>query len=99
MEALTPPAQLSEWHLLTIEGFRTIQAVVDIQPKDDVIEFASFIQIAVASADLEEKSSEATAGLPEDVRQQMIDAGCMDPEDAGNDFESATQIARTLRSH
>ena len=52
MEALTPPAQLSEWHLLTIEGFRTIQAVVDIQPKDDVIEFASFIQIAVASADL-----------------------------------------------
>ena len=36
LEALTPPAQLSEWHLLNIEAYRTAQAGVDTQPKDDV---------------------------------------------------------------
>ena len=87
MEALTPPAQLSEWHLLNIEGFRTIQAVVDIQPKDDVIDFANFILIAAASADFEEKISKAAARLPEDVRQPMIEAGCIDPADVPDDNE------------
>ena len=89
-EALTPPAQLSEWHLLNIEGYRTTQALVDIQPKDDVIDFGSFLLIAVASADLadlEEKFSEIAARLPEDVRQQMIEAGCIDPADVPDDYE------------
>ena len=87
LDALTPPAQLSEWHLLTIESFRTIQAVVDIQPKDDVIDFGSFLLIAAASADLEEKLSEAAARLPEDIRQQMIEADCILPEDVSDDFD------------
>ena len=43
LEALTPPAQLSEWHLLNIEAYRTAQAILDIQPKDDVIDFNSFL--------------------------------------------------------
>ena len=93
LEALTPPAKLSEWHLLNFEGIRTIQALIDMQPKDDVIDIAFFFQLAAVSADLEEKLGEATARLPEDVRQQMIEAGCIDPEDAGNDFEGATRIA------
>ena len=82
-----PPAQLSEWHLLNIEGYRTTQALVDIQPKDDVIDFGSFLLIAVALADLEEKFSEIAARLPEDVRQQMIEAGCIDPADVPDDYE------------
>ena len=97
LDALTPPAQLSEWHLLNIENYRTIQAVVDIQPKDDVIDFANFLLIAAASADLGEKLSEAAARLPEDLLQQMVDAGCIDPDvvpdEYGYDFESATRIA------
>ncbi len=103
LEGVTPPAQLSEWHLLNIEGFRTIQAVVDLQPKDDVIDFANFILIAAASADFEEKIIEAATRLPEDVRQQMIEAGCIDPadvpydyedvpDDHGNDIDDATAI-------
>ena len=87
MEGVTPPAQLSEWHLLNIEGFRTIQAVLDLQPKDDVIDLANFILIAAASADFEEKIIEAAARLPEDVRQSMIEAGCIDPEDVPDDNE------------
>ena len=38
-EALTSPAQLSEWHLLNIEAYRTAQAVIDTQPTDDVMDF------------------------------------------------------------
>ena len=96
MEALTPPAQLSEWHLLNIEGFRTIQAFVDLQPKDDVIDVARFFLMAAISADSEEKLRAAAARLPEDVRRQMIEAGCIDPEDVpddhGNDIDDATAI-------
>ena len=90
LEALTPPAQLSEWHLLNIEGFRTVQAVLDLQPKDDVIGFADFILIAAAAGDLEEKLDEVSARLPEDVRRQMIEVGCIDPEDVPDDREDAT---------
>ena len=90
LEALTPPAQLSEWHLLNIEGFLTIQAFVDSQPKNDVIDFGSFLLMAAASADSEEKLREAAARLPEDIRQQMIEAGCIDPEDVSDDFEGVS---------
>ena len=90
MEALTPPAQLSEWHMLTIKSFRTVQAVLDLQPKDDVIGFADFILIAAAAGDLEEKLDEVSARLPEDVRRQMIEVGCIDPEDVPDDREDAT---------
>ncbi len=97
MEALTPPAQLSKWRLLNIENFRAIQAVFDAQRKDDVIDFATLMLIGVAAADLEEKLGEVAARLPEDVLQQMIEAGCIDPDvvpyDYVNDFESATRIA------
>ena len=104
LEALTPPAELSEWHSQYVESIRTAQAILDTQPKDDVMDFASFILIAAVSADLEEKLGEVSARLPEDVRQQMIEAGCIDPEDLpdnyeavpddhGNNLESATRIA------
>ena len=92
-EALTPPAQLSEWHLLNIEAYRTTQALVDIQPKDDVVDFNSSFLIAVGD-DFGEKLSEAAARVPKDVRQPMIEAGCIDPEDVpddyGNDIDDAT---------
>ena len=85
-EALTPPAQLSEWHLLLIEGFRTIQAFVELQPKDDVIDFVRFFLMAAVSADSEEQLSEAASRLPEDVLQRMIEAGCIDPDVAPDDY-------------
>ena len=102
-EALTPPAQLSEWHLLNIAAYRTAQALVDIQPKDDVVDFASSFLTAVELAFIEELR-EAAARAPEDVRQQMIEAGCIDPDavpgdyedvpdDHGNDIDDATVAA------
>ena len=104
LEALTPPVQLSEWHLLNIENFRTFQAFADLLPKDDVINFILWFLSAGVSADSEEKLSEAAARLPEDVLQQMIEAGCIDPEDLpssdgdgpddhGDDIDDATAAA------
>ena len=96
-EALTPPAQLSEWHLLNIENFRTMQAVFDTYPKDDVIDLANLLLIAAAADELEGKLGEVAVRLPEDVLQRMIEAGCIDPDvapyDYVNEFESATRIA------
>ncbi len=90
--------------MLYVESIRKIQAIADIQPSDEVMDFSSLILIGAASADLEEKLNEVAARLPEDVHQQMIEAGCTDeedmpdnyeavPDDHGNDFESATRIA------
>ncbi len=50
MEALTPPAQLSEWHLLSIEALRTIQAIYDLFPKHDVIDNAAIEEFLLAIA-------------------------------------------------
>ena len=90
LEALTPPAQLSEWHLLNIENYRTIQAVFDTYPKDDVIDFANLLLIAAAADELEGKLGEVAVRLPEDIRQQMIEADCIDPEDVSDDFEGVS---------
>ena len=86
LEALTPPAQLSEWHLLNISTYRTIQAVLDTQPKDDVIDFANLLIIGGAAVELEEKLGEVAARLPEDVLQQMIEASCIDPDYVPDDY-------------
>ena len=59
-EALTPPAQLSEWHLLNIEAYRMAQAVLDTQPTDDVIDFNN-PTMNTAEDDFEEKLREAVA--------------------------------------
>ena len=50
LEALTAPAQLSEWHLLSIEALRTIQAIYDLFPKHDVIDNAAIEEFLLAIA-------------------------------------------------
>ena len=111
MEALTPPVQLSEWHLLNIEAYRTAQAGVDTQPKDDVM--VDNPTINAVGDDFVEKLREAAARVPKDVLQQMIEAGCIDPDsvpddhedvpdDHGNDIDDATAISsgnRCSRAH
>ena len=101
-EALTPPAQLSKWHLLNIEAYRMAQAVIDTQPTDDVMDFDN-PTMSAAGDDFEEKLREAAARVPKDVFQRMIEAGCIDsylvpddyadlPDDHGNSEGDATAI-------
>ena len=105
LAALAPPAQLSEWHLLNIENYRTLQVLIDMQPKDDVVDSATLVPIVFASlAEFREKLGESAVRLPVDVRQQMIEAGCIDPadlpsviadgsDDHGNAIDGATSAA------
>ena len=103
LEALTPPAQLSEWHLLNIETLHFIQAFVDLQPRDDVISFIFWVILSGVSAASEEELGEVAIRLPADILQRMMEAGCIDPEDLpsaigevpddhGDDIDSATAI-------
>ena len=105
LEALTPPAQLSEWHLLNIEAYRTAQAGVDTQPKDDVM--VDNPTINAVGDDFVEKLREAAARVPKDVLQQIIEAHCINPDSVpddyadvpdgqGNDIDSATVAAVIL---
>ena len=105
LEALTPPVQLSEWHLLNIEAYRIAQAGVDTQPKDDVM--VNNPTMNAVGDDFVEKLREAAARVPKDVLQRMIEAGCIDPDvvgddyadvpdGQGNDIDSATVAAATL---
>ena len=105
LEALTPPAQLSEWHLLNIEAYRIAQAGFDTQPKDDVM--VNNPTINAVEDDFVEKLREAAARVPKDVLQQMIEAHCINPDfvpddyadvpdGQGNDIDSATVAAATL---
>ena len=87
LEAMVPPADLVEWHHLYIELFRTVQAMFNRFPKDDVIDNAKIDEFLLAVAPdleekysgLEEKLSEIAVRLPEHLRQQMIEVGCLDP--------------------
>ena len=68
-----------------------------------VIDLANLLLIAGAADELEGKLGEVVVRLPEDVLQQMIEAGCIDPDvvpydyadvsdDHGNDIGDATAI-------
>ena len=50
LEAMVPPADLVEWHHLYIELFRTVQAMYDRFPKDDVIDNAKMDEFLLAVA-------------------------------------------------
>ena len=86
---MVPPADLVEWHFLNIEAFRTIQAVLDTQPKDDVMDLTSSLLVAARSA-LIEKLREAAARVPKDVRQQMIEADCIFSEAVPDEYEDVS---------
>ena len=75
LEAMVPPAEVVEWHLLYIELFRTFQAVYDILPEDDLEDIAvvkEFLQTEGRDFEerytgLEEQLSEVALRMPDQV--------------------------------
>ena len=103
LEAIIPPVELAEWHWERVEVFRTVEEILNHYPKDEVVDFAGMLLIAAASTELVEKLGEVAAGLPQEVLEQLIEAGCVDPgdlpvfdeferDDHGNSFAGATRI-------
>ena len=106
LEALTPPAQLSEWHLLSIRALRTVHAIFDLFPKDDVIDTSVINEVLLAIAPdleeeysaLEEQLSEVAVRLPAALRQQMIEVDCLDPHIVPGDYDEPDDHGNNFES-
>ena len=79
LETLVPPPLVAEWHRVNIDNYRTMQAVLDLEPQDDIIEFANLLVLSGAADELDAAAAEIAARLPDDIITDMIDAGCIDP--------------------
>ena len=102
MSPLAPPSEVADWHNKSLEVAKGLKGLVDSQPDDKVIGI-EFFAIATELEGLQEALTLAENALPADIRQQMTDAGCIDPEpssgsgtepdDHGNGIDTATTVA------
>ena len=103
LETLVPPPLLAEWHGVNIDNYRTMQAVLDLEPQDDIIEFANLLVLSAAADELDAAAAEIAARLPDDTITDMMHAGCIDPsllpyhevetfDDDGDQIDLATRI-------
>ena len=75
IEAVIPPAEVAEWHNKLLSVLQNAIDIVDLLPEDDTIDFGTVLFVGVTFlADMEE----VEARLPDDVRRQMISAGCIE---------------------
>ncbi len=102
MSPLAPPSEVADWHNKSLEIAKGLKGLVDSQPDDKVIGI-EFFAIATELQGPQEALTLAENALPADIRQQMTDAGCIDPEpssgsgtepdDHGNGIDTATTVA------
>ena len=75
LEAVIPPAEVAEWHNKLLSVLQNAIDIVDLLPEDDTIDFGTVLFVGVTFvADMEE----VEARLPDDVRRQMVSAGCIE---------------------
>ena len=75
MEAVIPPAEVAEWHNKLLSVLQNVIDILDQLPEDDTIDFETALLVALTvQADMEE----VEANLPDDVRRQMVSAGCIE---------------------
>ena len=79
--ALVPPAEVADWHNRSLEILQTFKGLVDSQPEDQVIGI-EFFGIAAVLEGLQEAVTQAENELPDDVRQRMVEAGCVEDPSA-----------------
>ena len=79
---MVPPAEISEWHQATLASFETLEAAISVFPEDDEIDFLTQFAISTALELEEAKIQAAEESMPEGVRQQLVEDGCVDDPDA-----------------
>ncbi len=87
MSSLAPPAEVADWHNEVLELAKATKGLVDSQPEDKVIGI-EFFAIAVELQGLQEALTQAENDLPEEVRRQMAEAGCL--EDGAPEADAPT---------
>ena len=95
-KAVSPPAQVSDWHARYIILLRALKGILDSKPEDDSIFFTLFgITFLI---------QEAEDDLANDVRDRLEDARCIEdsgtansspsgPDDHGNHIDDATAVS------
>ena len=73
-EAVIPPAEVAEWHNKLLSVLQDVIDIFDLLPEDDTIDFGTGILVGLT---LQAGMVEALAHLPDDVRRQMVSAGCI----------------------
>ena len=74
-EAVIPPAEVAEWHNKLLSVLQNVIAIFDLLPEDDTTDVGTALLVALTvQADMEE----VEAHLPDDVRRQMVSAGCIE---------------------
>ena len=74
-EAVIPPAEVAEWHNKLLSVLQNIIDIFDLLPEDDTIDFGTGILVGLT---LQAGMEEVSAHLPDDVRRQMVSAGCIE---------------------
>ena len=81
ISSLAPPVEVADWHNANLASLEKLKTSIDLFPKDDEIDFLAFFAIAASLEEEERKIQELVGRMPDDVRQRMAEAGCI--EDAG----------------
>ena len=103
-EAVSPPAEVAEWHDQVATVLGNVVGLFDNLPEDDPLDFETLI---LAAAMVERDVAEAAANLPSEIALQMEAAGCeilgegqdtIGGDKLGSDFIEADQSVGTFRS-
>ena len=78
MSTLSPPAEIVEWHGLILSTTVEAKAILDALPKDDAIDLTDLLEVIELFESANVREAEIVSRLPDDVRQQMAEAGCVD---------------------
>ena len=73
---LTPPDEVADWHAKGLALVRNFKPLVDTQPADQEIGI-EFFPIAAEVEPLADAVTQAENELPDEIRSQMTEAGCL----------------------
>ena len=83
MESVTPPREVSELHNVLLDYQRALKAALDDAPESDSDTDADVFLFGAALSLIFEYGpaiSDATATVPPEARQQLVEAGCIDQD-------------------
>ncbi|MDE2861208.1 MAG: hypothetical protein OYI31_08685 [Chloroflexota bacterium] len=76
MSPLVPPTEVAEWHRTLLASMEDFKASLDDFPKDDEIDLFALAGVLESFEETDATVEESLNRMPDDVRQQLDDAGC-----------------------
>ena len=81
MRSTTPPVEVADWHNKNLDAIEAMKALIDAEPQDEIFNpIDIFFDSEIVS--LFEEVGEALDDMPEDARERLAAAGCLDDDDS-----------------